>query len=140
MFLTRYNPRPQQNFPWEHFTDERSWVPAIDIQTDGGNYIITAELPGVNRSDIEISLEGDSLLIKGEKKLNRTEENDGFLMTERFDGSFQRSFHLGDQVDREDISAAFKDGLLVVTLKKNEQSRKRLVEINNEMPSIVNES
>lgn len=131
MYLTRYNTKPQQNFPWEHFTDERSWVPAIDIQTDGGNYIITAELPGVDRSDIEISLEGDSMLLKGEKKLNRTEENDGFLMTERFAGSFQRSFHLGDQVDRENISATFKDGLLVITLKKSEQSRKRLVEINS---------
>ncbi|MBL7033486.1 MAG: Hsp20/alpha crystallin family protein [Candidatus Delongbacteria bacterium] len=129
MFLTRYNERVPQNFPWEQFTTERSWIPAIDIQADSGNFIITAELPGVDQQDLEISIEGDSLLIKGEKKLNRTEANDGFLMTERHAGAFQRSFHLGDKVDREEISASFKDGVLVITLKKNETSRKKLVEI-----------
>ncbi len=129
MFLTRYNQRVPQNFPWEDYTTERTWIPAIDIQADDGNYIITAELPGVERKDIEISVEGDSLLIKGEKKLNRTEQNDGFLMTERIAGSFQRSFHLGEQVDRESINATFKDGVLVVTMRKTEDSRRKLIDI-----------
>jgi HSP20 family protein len=117
------------NFPWHDYTEERTWIPAIDIQADGDNYIITAELPGVDRKDIEISVEGDTLLLKGEKKINRTEENDGFLMTERISGSFQRSFHLGEQVDRESINATFKDGVLLVTLRKNEASQKKLIEI-----------
>ncbi|TCJ17390.1 Hsp20/alpha crystallin family protein [Rubrobacter taiwanensis] len=97
---------------------ERSdWVPAVDVFNRGGDLVIRAELPGMKREDIDISLQNGVLTISGERRDERSEEGSGYLIRERSYGSFSRSMSLPDDVDESKIRATFKDGLLEVTVE-----------------------
>ncbi len=83
-------------------------------------YKIVAELPGLDKSDVNIKIENDSLVLSGEKKQEKVEEDDEkrFRRVERVYGSFSRQFRLPENVDRSGISASFENGLLRILLKK----------------------
>jgi HSP20 family protein len=92
--------------------------PAVDITEDDSNYKVTAELPGMSEKDIEVVASGDTLTIKGEKKLEEEQKEKNFYLSERSYGSFQRSFYLPACVDRDKIAADFSTGVLTITMPK----------------------
>ena len=98
-------------------------APAIDIVDTDKAYEITAELPGMNESDIDVKFSDGTLTIKGEKRDEKEENKKGYYLSERRYGSFQRSFGVPDGVDVDKIEANFKNGVLTVTLPKTPQAQ-----------------
>lgn len=123
-------------FPWARrmFDVEPTWryessfgaaVPAVDVSEDEKAYKITAELPGMTEKDIDVSVTGDILVLKGEKRQEREEKEKNRYLSERSYGAFQRSFSIPDGVDRDKINAEFAKGVLTLTLPKTSDAQKR---------------
>jgi HSP20 family protein len=93
-----------------------SIMPVVDVDETEKEMIVTAELPGVSDKDVEVSLAGDMLTIKGEKKTEKEDKNGGY--SERRYGSFTRSLRLPFEVKDENVDATFKDGVLSIRLPK----------------------
>ena len=100
-------------------------VPAVDVTEDDKSYTITAELPGLDQKDLEVSVTGDVLVIKGEKRQEREEKDKNRYLSERSYGAFQRNFSLPDGIDRDKIGADFAKGLLTLTLPKTAEAQKQ---------------
>ena len=95
------------------------WTPAVDIKEDSERFVITADIPGVEPNDIEVTMENGVLTIKGERKLESKDEGaDGRRRVERVYGSFYRRFTLPDTADAEAISASGRHGVLEVVIPK----------------------
>ena len=109
--------------PFSRFDAEFA-VPAVDVAEDDKGYTITAELPGIEEKDVDVSVSGDMLTIKGEKKKEREEKDKNHYISERSYGSFQRAFSLPDGIDQGKIAANFAKGVLTVTLPKNTEAQK----------------
>lgn len=106
-----------------------SWSPSLDVYDEKEHYLVHADLPGLNREDITVSLEDNRLTIQGEKK-QRTENKDKqCLRTERFYGRFQRSIVLPVGIDAGKVKASFKDGVLELTLPKRDEYKPKQVNI-----------
>lgn len=105
------------------------WRPAVDIKEETNRFLITADLPGVDPKDIEITMENGVLTIKGERTSEATEEKDGYKRVERVSGTFYRRFSLPDSADAENIEATGKDGVLTITLPKHEKVQPRRIEV-----------
>jgi len=105
--------------------------PSIDLKETDDAVEVEAELPGVDKNDIEVTLEDGTLTIKGEKKVEKEESKAGYYMSERRYGSFLRSVGLPPGVDVEKISADFSNGVLKVTLPKipEAQAKARRIEV-----------
>ncbi|HSK98720.1 MAG TPA: Hsp20/alpha crystallin family protein [Rubrobacteraceae bacterium] len=93
------------------------WTPAVDVATRGNDMVIKAELPGLKREDVDVSLKGGVLTISGERKEEEEHKEGGYLIKERRHGSFRRSMTLPEGIDEDNIKASFKDGLLEVTVE-----------------------
>jgi HSP20 family protein len=104
-------------------------VPAVDVADTATNYEITAELPGIDEKNIEVKFSDGTLTIRGEKKEEKEEKKKDYYLSERHYGSFQRSFTVPDGVDPEKIEAAFKNGILTVSLPKTAEAQKRVKKI-----------
>jgi HSP20 family protein len=110
---------------------ERPWpgqgqlniTPAVDVSENDKGYEITAELPGMSESDIDIKLSGGTLTIKGEKKEEREESEKGYYMSERRYGAFMRSFPVPEDVDTAKIEASFAKGVLSLKLPKSAEAQ-----------------
>ena len=109
------------------FTDE--WLPSVDISETKKNFIMKAELPGLDAKDVNVSLSGDLLTIKGEKKKEEEEKDEHHHYVERYSGSFQRSFQLPTSVKGDKVEAIFDKGVLKVTIPKIEEAEKKEIEI-----------
>jgi HSP20 family protein len=105
------------------------WAPAVDIKETADSFVVSAELPGMNKQDIQVELENNTLSIKGERKFERKDEAENYHFVERSYGSFYRSFALPRNIKGEAISAEYKDGVLQVTLPKSEELKPKKVEI-----------
>ena len=99
-------------------------VPAIDMSEDEKAYMISAELPGIDAKDIDVSVSGDMLVLKGEKRQEKEEKDKNYHFSERAYGSFQRAFDLPASVDRDKVAADFSKGVLTITLPKTAEARK----------------
>ena len=99
-------------------------APAVDIVEKDKAYEITAELPGMDESNIDVKFSDGTLMIKGEKRDEKEEKKKDYYLSERRYGSFQRSFGVPDGVDADKIEANFKNGVLSVTLPKTEQAQR----------------
>ncbi|MFZ1081900.1 MAG: Hsp20/alpha crystallin family protein [Candidatus Kryptoniota bacterium] len=106
-----------------------SWSPRTDVIENKEAYVIKAELPGVNRSDVKITLNENVLTIKGEKKQEKEENEKNFHRVERSYGSFERSFTLPIGVKSDKIDAAYKDGILTIILPKAEETTPKEIEV-----------
>jgi HSP20 family protein len=107
----------------------RSWSPAVDIEESSDAYVLKAELPGMKKDDVKITLDKNLLTLKGEKS-SETERKDGnFYRMERSYGSFERSFVLPGSVKADRIDAAYQDGVLTLTLPKTEEAKQKLIEV-----------
>jgi len=105
--------------PWALFRGiESAKLPSVDIAENANAFTLTAELPGLTAEDVDVSLDGRNLIIKGEKQQETKTEDKNYHLTERTYGAFERSFYLPDGVDADAINAAVAKGVLTVTLPK----------------------
>ena len=111
---------------------EESFVPKVNVKETETAIEITAEVPGLKPEDIELTLTGDILTLKGEKKNEHEEKTEDYHLVERSYGSFQRSFRLPVEVDRSKLAATHKDGVLSVTLPKAEEAGTARIEVKGE--------
>ena len=109
------------------FTEE--WLPSVDISETKKNFVVKAELPGLDAKDVNVSLSGDLITIKGEKKKEEEEKDEHHYCAERYSGSFQRSFQLPASVKGDKVEATFDKGVLKVTIPKAEEAEKKEIEI-----------
>ncbi|MBL8023616.1 MAG: Hsp20/alpha crystallin family protein [Elusimicrobia bacterium] len=109
-------------------------IPRLDIAETEKEIRVTAELPGMDEKDVDVSLEGDLLTLKGEKKAEAEEKGKNFHHMERSYGSFLRTVRLPMEVDPTKVTAGFKKGVLTVTLTKSPaaQNRTRKIEVKAE--------
>lgn len=108
---------------------EGVWAPLIDVRETKDSLIAEVDLPGVNPKDVDISVEGRTLSIKGEKKVEREEKEGGYSYYERHSGSFHRTATLPDEVDPARTKAGYKDGVLTITMPKSEATKARKIKI-----------
>jgi HSP20 family protein len=106
-----------------------TWSPLCDIYEDGESIVVKTEIPGVDRSDIDVQVENNVLTIRGERKREKESKAENVYRAERFYGSFSRSFTLPVTVDTERIKAEYRDGILHVTLPKVEAAKPRKIKV-----------
>ena len=109
---------------WRSASSFNFSTPAIDMSEDDKAYKISAELPGIDPKDIDVSLSGDTLVLKGEKRQEKEEKDKNYPFSERSYGSFQRSFQLPSSVDRHKVAADFSNGVLTISLPKTAEAQK----------------
>lgn len=107
------------------------WRPAVDIKEEADRFLITADLPGVDPKNIEITMDNGVLTIKGERQSETRNEKEGYKRVERVSGAFNRRFSLPDTADAERIEAKGKDGVLEVILPKHEKVQPRKIEVKS---------
>jgi HSP20 family protein len=106
-----------------------AWVPAVDIKEDPQQFLIEADIPGVDPKDIEISMENGVLTIRGERNSEKREEGKDYKRVERTYGSFYRRFSLPDTADHEKVSASGKNGVLQISIPKRELAQPRKITV-----------
>lgn len=106
------------------------WIPTTDISETDTAYLIKAEIPGVNKEDVKVTLQDGMLTIKGERRQEKEEKDKKFHRIERSYGSFLRSFRMPDDADESAVKAEFKDGMLNVTLAKSEKAKPKAIEVS----------
>lgn len=106
-----------------------SWTPRVDVYEQGNDIVFELEAPGVSKDEIDVSLEDNRLTIRGERREDSSVDERDYYRSERFYGSFQRSFSLPERVDRNQIQAEFDDGVLTVRLPKAAEARKKSIDI-----------
>ena len=104
------------------FCRSATW-PSIDLAETDTEYKLTAELPGLEEKDVELTLRENMLTLSGEKRDEREERNEGRYYAERFVGRFSRTIPLPEEVDPDKVAAAFKNGVLTVVMPKSHQAR-----------------
>ena len=105
------------------------WSPAVDIYETESEIVVKAEVPGVDRKDIQLHLENNVLTIRGERKFQKETKEDNYHRIERSYGGFSRSFSIPTTVDEEKIHADYKDGVLKVNLPKKEAAKPKQIQI-----------
>ena len=117
-------------FPTFRFESSFSALsPAVDIAEDDKSFKLTAELPGMSEKDVQVSLSGNTLTIKGEKRHESKEAKQDYYLTERSYGEFRRSFMLPEGVDGNKIDAAFANGVLTVKIPKTAQAAPKKIDV-----------
>lgn len=109
---------------------EHDWTPAVDIHEEDSRYMLTADIPGVNRNDVEITLEDGVLTVKGERKSETEVAEQGYRRRERIYGTFVRQFNLPDTVDTANISAKAEDGVLKIEIPKQEKPQPKKIAVS----------
>lgn len=110
--------------------NNRTWTPPVDIQETEEGYRLTAELPGLTKNDINITLENNVLRLSGERKLEKDVNKDSYHRIERVYGTFTRAFTLPSLVNSEGVQASFENGILTILVPKAEQARPRKISIS----------
>jgi len=111
----------------EAFGEE--WSPTMDVSETESSIVVKAELPGLEVKDLDVSMSGDVLTIKGEKRKEEEEKGEHHYYSERYYGSFQRSFRLPTTVQSDKIEASFENGVLKIILPKTEEAKKKEIKI-----------
>jgi HSP20 family protein len=105
------------------------WVPAVDIKETEKEFIIHADIPGVDPDDIDVHMEDGMLTIKGERESETKENREGYKRIERQRGTFYRRFSLPDTANAEKISAKSNNGVLEITIPKQEKAQPRKIQV-----------
>jgi len=109
-----------------------AWTPAVDVFEDADAITLKVELPEVDAKDVDIQVEANQLTVRGERKLEKADQRDGYHRIERTYGAFSRSFTLPNTVDAEHISAESRDGVLRVVLPKRAETKPRQIKVQVE--------
>ncbi|MBD3233609.1 MAG: Hsp20 family protein [candidate division Zixibacteria bacterium] len=146
MALTRYRHRASMH-PWENMRNNLNrlfrdtvndedwpgypsqWAPMVDINENKNAIIMRAEMPGVKKEDLEVSVDERTLTICGEKKDEHLEDDEGFYRSERSFGHFCRHFSLPHSVDSNGIKARYNDGILKVSMPKIKDTKRQVVDV-----------
>lgn len=108
----------------------RPWLPAVDMHETKDNLVLRVELPGVREKDVAVSITGDLLTIKGERRWEDESKDQKFLHVERVYGQFERMIQLPMAVQADKVKAAYRDGVLEITLPKAEELKPREIKID----------
>ncbi len=114
---------------WETPMSTTAWNPCVDIFENDNEVIIKAELPGMNPKDMEVRLDNNVLMLKGERHFEKEAKEENYHRIEREYGSFSRSFTLPSAVDPEKVTAEYKDGVLKIILPKKEEIKPKPIKI-----------
>jgi HSP20 family protein len=120
--------------PWNARSAPMTFAPKLEVSEDDDTVTVRAEMPGMTAEDVDLSISGNVLVLKGEKKEEKTEERKGVAYTERSYGSFRREVPLPGKVEEEQVSATFANGVLTVTLPKSEEAKQatRRIEVKGD--------
>ncbi len=150
MAMQTYQPRPVRStgyFPRsiERFMDEFShgwpmmwqrtpeegmgWAPNIEVYDKGDKLVVRAEVPGIKKDDLDISVSGDMLMVSGERKTQSEVKEEDYFRSELSYGKFARSIELPATVDPDRIEATYDNGILEITMNKTEEAKPRKIEI-----------
>lgn len=147
MNLTKYNSPELSN--WSPFSDLRNhinrlfdlsyatrspesfgdWAPALDAAEDKDKYVVSVELPGMKKEDINVTVHDGVLTVSGERKLEKDVNGGTVHRTERFNGKFRRSVSLPAAVKADKVAAAYRDGILTVEIPKAEEAKPRQIDV-----------
>jgi len=116
-------------FGLPEMADEKQWLPKVDVSETDDHVIVKAEVPGMDKKDINITMSDGILTIRGEKKQEKEEEKENYRFVERSYGSFSRSLRVPNGVDGNKIEAGYKDGVLKVVIPKSGSEKSRKIEI-----------
>lgn len=106
------------------------WKPAVELQDNGDNLTLKAELPGIEGKELDISVTRNAVVIRGEKRYENQTENKGFFHSEFRYGKFERAIGLPVEVQNDKVEANFANGILTLTLPKKETAKNRVVKLN----------
>ena len=109
---------------------ETGWIPAVDVYDAKDNVIVKADLPGLKKDEIKVTVQGNTVSIRGERKHDAEVKEKDYVRTERFRGSFQRSITLPTDVDTTKAKAAYKNGTLELTLPKKEEAKSKQINVD----------
>jgi HSP20 family protein len=115
---------------WSRVPEAKAWLPDLDVFEKDGKFIVKAELPGLDENDIDVSVQGNMLTIKGEKKTEQEVKEEDYYRCERSYGSFFRSIPLPSSVDKDKVEADYHNGVLEVTLPKIAAVRPKKVKVS----------
>ena len=110
-------------------TEATEWLPAVELVEKNEEFVLTAEIPGMSKKDVGISVEDNVLTLKGEKKFERDEEKGEMHIREREYGAFTRAFTLPRNVDATKIRAEYHDGIVEIHMPKGAEAKGRQIEI-----------
>ena len=133
--INRYNryfglPATDGNREGKDLFHRTDWAPAVDIRENKDAFVIDAELPGMNREDVKVTVHEGVLTIQGERKQEEETVDDRHHRVERVYGSFIRRFTLPENVDADSVKARFRDGVLSLSLKKAEPAEPKAIEVD----------
>jgi HSP20 family protein len=128
LFNMAFGRSSQENEPGSQLLE--GWFPAVDVFEDKDNLLVKAELPGLRKEDIEISLQDGYLSLSGERKQEEKREDACVYRSERWQGRFHRSISLPCRVEAEKIKATYNEGVLTVTLPKAEEAKPKQIPIS----------
>ena len=111
-----------------------NFAPPVDVYEDEHNITLKIEVPGIDEGDINVSIENNTLTVRGERKFEKDEKEENFHRVERMYGSFTRSFTLPNTLDPEQVSALYEKGVLKIRLAKKTEAKPRLIKVNVERP------
>lgn len=111
------------------------WMPRVDIKEEPNQFVLYADIPGVNPEDIEVQMDKGMLTIKGERSEEQVSESDNYSRIERRHGSFHRRFALPDSADPEGIAASGNNGVLQITIPKRPETTPRRIKVGSTLNS-----
>lgn len=109
---------------------DRAWGPAVDIYESKDNVVVRADIPGMRKEDIEVTIQDNTLAIKGERKVFEEKKDQDNLRVERAYGAFSRAFTLPTSVDSSKVKAVYKDGVLELTIPKQEEAKPKQINVD----------
>ncbi len=106
------------------------WTPSVDISETDLAYLVKAEIPGVRKEDVKVTIQDGLLGIQGERKQEKDEKGKNFHRIERLYGSFARSFRMPADADENSVKAEFKDGMLNISMDKLEKAKSKQINVS----------
>ncbi|HEY9902684.1 MAG TPA: Hsp20/alpha crystallin family protein [Candidatus Sericytochromatia bacterium] len=109
---------------------EAAWMPALELAEAGDNFVLKAQLPGIDPKDIDVQVTPEAISISGERRYENTDEKPGYVRSEFRYGKFHRVLTLPAHIENDSVQAEYKDGILMLTLPKVTEARNKVVKIN----------
>ncbi|MBN1688498.1 MAG: Hsp20/alpha crystallin family protein [Candidatus Omnitrophica bacterium] len=106
-------------------------VPQIDVEEDANNYVLRADIPGIKKEELDISVQGNRLTLRGERKHEReTKKDKNYYHCERYYGNFERTFEFPEDINPSVIKANYKDGVLEIAVPKSEEKKPKQIKVD----------
>lgn len=125
-----FDPRLSKRRAGQNAAATGDWLPPVDIREEAGQYVINADVPGVDPKDIEVTMEKGILTLRGTRAVQPAADKNGFKRRERPAGSFYRRFVMPDTADAEGITAQGKNGVLQVIIPKRQKAQARRIQVD----------